>query len=222
MTGNVNAVGASQPEDCSSVELLGSVSDIEAADADSAEAAAGSLALDVGLSSEDQRSEALKQDTSTVQTHAYAAQLGADATGLQIESQREGEPSSRAPEVPQPCSAADPHAAAQEDKAPSRGTEAEKDEGSVGAQFALLVPCRVAMKGRFPLHGTYFQTNEVFLDHMSLSQAGVQVSQPKWTATGTHSCPEIFIYSRRIRVVSHCYPFEVELLNGIRLIGVKL
>ena len=37
------------------------------------------------------------------------------------------------------------------------------------AEYALLVPCRVAMKGRFPLHGTYFQTNEVFLDHTSLT-----------------------------------------------------
>ena len=175
VTGSVNAVSASQPKNCSSVELLGCVSDIEGADADSA--AAGSLAVDVGLSSKDQNSEALMQGTSTVETHADAAEVGADATG--IESQREGEPSSRAPEVPHPCSAADPHVAAPEGKAPSGGTEAEKSKGSVGAQFALLVPCRVAMKGRFPLHGTYFQTNEVFLDHMSLSQAGVQVSQPQ-------------------------------------------
>lgn len=35
--------------------------------------------------------------------------------------------------------------------------------------YAILAPCRVAMKGKFPLHGTYFQTNEVFLDHTSLA-----------------------------------------------------
>ena len=29
---------------------------------------------------------------------------------------------------------------------------------------SVLVPCRAAMRGSFPLHGTYFQTNEVFLD----------------------------------------------------------
>ncbi|GAQ84186.1 HhH-GPD base excision DNA repair family protein [Klebsormidium nitens] len=29
----------------------------------------------------------------------------------------------------------------------------------------LLVPCRTAMSGRFPLNGTYFQTNELFADH---------------------------------------------------------
>eukprot|EP00250_Pteridium_aquilinum_P002053 c12259_g2_i1 orf=432-1814(-) len=31
----------------------------------------------------------------------------------------------------------------------------------------LLVPCRTAMRGRFPLNGTYFQVNEVFADHAS-------------------------------------------------------
>lgn len=29
----------------------------------------------------------------------------------------------------------------------------------------LLIPCRTAMRGRFPLNGTYFQVNEVFADH---------------------------------------------------------
>lgn len=36
--------------------------------------------------------------------------------------------------------------------------------------YAVLVPCRAAMHGRFPLNGTYFQINEVFLDNCSLSQ----------------------------------------------------
>ncbi|KAL3825806.1 hypothetical protein ACJIZ3_021835 [Penstemon smallii] len=31
----------------------------------------------------------------------------------------------------------------------------------------LLIPCRTAMRGRFPLNGTYFQVNEVFSDHES-------------------------------------------------------
>ncbi|KAG9459119.1 hypothetical protein H6P81_003627 [Aristolochia fimbriata] len=31
----------------------------------------------------------------------------------------------------------------------------------------LLIPCRTAMKGSFPLNGTYFQVNEVFSDHDS-------------------------------------------------------
>ncbi|KAL9289076.1 DEMETER-like protein 3 [Arabidopsis thaliana] len=29
----------------------------------------------------------------------------------------------------------------------------------------ILIPCRTAMRGAFPLNGTYFQTNEVFADH---------------------------------------------------------
>ncbi|GAB2272227.1 hypothetical protein Dimus_007048 [Dionaea muscipula] len=31
----------------------------------------------------------------------------------------------------------------------------------------LLIPCRTAMRGSFPLNGTYFQVNEVFADHNS-------------------------------------------------------
>ncbi|PHT65239.1 Protein ROS1 [Capsicum annuum] len=31
----------------------------------------------------------------------------------------------------------------------------------------LLIPCRTAMRGSFPLNGTYFQVNEVFADHKS-------------------------------------------------------
>lgn len=31
----------------------------------------------------------------------------------------------------------------------------------------ILIPCRTACKGRFPLNGTYFQVNEVFADHES-------------------------------------------------------
>jgi len=36
------------------------------------------------------------------------------------------------------------------------------------ARCALLVPVRTAMCGRFPLHGTYFQANECFLDRSTL------------------------------------------------------
>ncbi|KAL0912747.1 hypothetical protein M5K25_016145 [Dendrobium thyrsiflorum] len=38
----------------------------------------------------------------------------------------------------------------------------------------LLIPCRTAMRGRFPLNGTYFQINEVFADHES-SRTPIQV-----------------------------------------------
>ena len=34
----------------------------------------------------------------------------------------------------------------------------------------LLLTCRAALNGRFPLNGTYFQINEVFADHVSAQQ----------------------------------------------------
>ena len=50
------------------------------------------------------------------------------------------------------------------------GTGAAGSRASAGQQpgYALLVPCRTAMRGRFPLNGTYFQVNEMFLDDTSL------------------------------------------------------
>ena len=47
----------------------------------------------------------------------------------------------------------------------------------------LFVPCRTATRGQFPLNGTYFQTNEVFLDHASLANPIMVRSTPvfgKW------------------------------------------
>ncbi|XP_039006710.1 transcriptional activator DEMETER-like [Hibiscus syriacus] len=42
-----------------------------------------------------------------------------------------------------------------------RETNAETVRGTI------LIPCRTAMRGSFPLNGTYFQVNEVFADHES-------------------------------------------------------
>ncbi|KAG0612102.1 hypothetical protein M758_6G001700 [Ceratodon purpureus] len=39
--------------------------------------------------------------------------------------------------------------------------------GEAAVRGTLLVPCRTAMRGSFPLNGTYFQVNEVFADHAS-------------------------------------------------------
>lgn len=38
------------------------------------------------------------------------------------------------------------------------------------AYVALLVPCRKAMRNQFPLNGTFFQVNEVFLDQATITQ----------------------------------------------------
>ncbi|CAN8270051.1 unnamed protein product [Cochlearia groenlandica] len=42
-----------------------------------------------------------------------------------------------------------------------------REEMSQIVRGTILIPCRTAMRGGFPLNGTYFQTNEVFADHGS-------------------------------------------------------
>ncbi|MCD7461263.1 hypothetical protein HAX54_045758 [Datura stramonium] len=42
-----------------------------------------------------------------------------------------------------------------------------REANSQTVRGTLLVPCRTAMRGSFPLNGTYFQVNEVFADHKS-------------------------------------------------------
>jgi hypothetical protein len=50
---------------------------------------------------------------------------------------------------------------------PSAAAAAARAGANAGCEvtpLSVLVPCRAAMYAKFPLHGTYFQTNEVFLD----------------------------------------------------------
>ncbi|XP_024970561.1 protein ROS1-like isoform X2 [Cynara cardunculus var. scolymus] len=42
-----------------------------------------------------------------------------------------------------------------------------REANSQTIRGTLLIPCRTAMRGSFPLNGTYFQVNEVFADHDS-------------------------------------------------------
>ncbi|KAJ7976057.1 Transcriptional activator DEMETER-like protein [Quillaja saponaria] len=42
-----------------------------------------------------------------------------------------------------------------------------REANSQTVRGTLLIPCRTAMRGSFPLNGTYFQVNEVFADHYS-------------------------------------------------------
>ncbi|XP_055830723.1 transcriptional activator DEMETER [Solanum dulcamara] len=42
-----------------------------------------------------------------------------------------------------------------------------REANSQTVRGTLLIPCRTAMRGSFPLNGTYFQVNEVFADHKS-------------------------------------------------------
>ncbi|XP_021743317.1 protein ROS1-like [Chenopodium quinoa] len=43
----------------------------------------------------------------------------------------------------------------------------QREANSKTVRGTLLIPCRTAMRGSFPLNGTYFQVNEVFADHES-------------------------------------------------------
>uniref|UniRef100_A0A2P2N565 Transcriptional activator DEMETER isoform X2 n=1 Tax=Rhizophora mucronata TaxID=61149 RepID=A0A2P2N565_RHIMU len=42
-----------------------------------------------------------------------------------------------------------------------------REASSQVVRGTILIPCRTAMRGSFPLNGTYFQVNEVFADHKS-------------------------------------------------------
>ncbi|XP_071705981.1 uncharacterized protein [Rutidosis leptorrhynchoides] len=42
-----------------------------------------------------------------------------------------------------------------------------KESNSQVVRGTILIPCRTAMRGSFPLNGTYFQVNEMFADHES-------------------------------------------------------
>lgn len=61
----------------------------------------------------------------------------------------------------------------------------------------ILIPCRTAMRGSFPLNGTYFQVNELFADHYS-SQNPIDVERsliwnlPRRTVYFGTSIPTIF------------------------------
>ncbi|XP_048443367.1 transcriptional activator DEMETER-like [Pyrus x bretschneideri] len=42
-----------------------------------------------------------------------------------------------------------------------------REENLQTVRGTILIPCRTAMRGSFPLNGTYFQVNEMFADHES-------------------------------------------------------
>ncbi|XP_047046196.1 protein ROS1A-like [Lolium rigidum] len=84
-----------------------------------------------------------------------------------------------------------------------REAQAQKVRGTI------LVPCRTAMRGSFPLNGTYFQVNEVFADHDS-SRNPVDVPRswiwdlPKRTVYFGTSTPSIF-KGLTTEEIQHCF-----------------
>ncbi|CAN4118855.1 unnamed protein product [Withania somnifera] len=73
----------------------------------------------------------------------------------------------------------------------------------------LLIPCRTAMRGSFPLNGTYFQVNEVFADHDS-SLKPINVPRdwlwnlPRRTVYFGTSIPTIF-KGLNTESIQHCF-----------------
>nr|CAD1823014.1 unnamed protein product [Ananas comosus var. bracteatus] len=73
----------------------------------------------------------------------------------------------------------------------------------------LLIPCRTAMRGSFPLNGTYFQVNEVFADH-DTSRTPVDVPRnwiwnlPRRTVYFGTSIPTIF-KGLTTEGIQHCF-----------------
>uniref|UniRef100_A0A7N0RHQ3 HhH-GPD domain-containing protein n=1 Tax=Kalanchoe fedtschenkoi TaxID=63787 RepID=A0A7N0RHQ3_KALFE len=63
------------------------------------------------------------------------------------------------------CQSEDPSKMCGEKTCFSCNSRREADSNIV--RGTLLIPCRTAMRGSFPLNGTYFQVNEMFADHES-------------------------------------------------------
>ncbi|KAL6640298.1 hypothetical protein ACP70R_022147 [Stipagrostis hirtigluma subsp. patula] len=73
----------------------------------------------------------------------------------------------------------------------------------------ILIPCRTAMRGSFPLNGTYFQVNEVFADHdTSRNPAdiprGLIWNLPRRTVYFGTSIPTIF-KGLSTEEIQHCF-----------------
>ncbi|XP_008803804.3 protein ROS1A-like [Phoenix dactylifera] len=72
-----------------------------------------------------------------------------------------------------------------------------REEQAQVVRGTILIPCRTAIRGSFPLNGTYFQVNEVFADHQS-SYSPIHVPRkwiwnlPRRTVYFGTSVPSIF------------------------------
>ncbi|KAL8152907.1 hypothetical protein V2J09_010667 [Rumex salicifolius] len=85
----------------------------------------------------------------------------------------------------------------------------QREANSQVVRGTLLIPCRTAMRGSFPLNGTYFQVNEVFADQDS-SLNPIQVPRellwnlPRRTVYFGTSIPTIF-KGLSTEGIQHCF-----------------
>ena len=110
--------------------------------------------------SQDQQS---KQADAPAQHRAASSQRAPQPTGAAGQCGQAGGGGAPATEQPlAPSEQRRQESPAGEGERPRTGEEERK------VPCVLLVPCCEAVHGRFPLNGTYFQTNEVFLDAATL------------------------------------------------------
>ncbi|KAL6510991.1 hypothetical protein OROGR_022115 [Orobanche gracilis] len=85
-------------------------------------------------------------------------------------------------------------------------------------QGTILIPCRTAIRGSFPLNGTYFQVNEVFADHESSRQPIDVPREWVWNlrrralycGTSVHSICRVACRQRKFRTSSGKVPSVLE------------
>ncbi|KAF6150361.1 hypothetical protein GIB67_034060 [Kingdonia uniflora] len=86
---------------------------------------------------------------------------------------------------------------------------ATREANSQTVRGTILIPCKTAMRGSFPLNGTYFQVNEVFADHAS-SLKPIDVPRswiwnlPRRTVLFGTSIPSIF-KGQTLREIQYCF-----------------
>jgi len=116
-----------------------------------------------------------------------------DIEALEIQSASEGEMDALGgfqppPEVWQDIDVSDFGNAAEGGGGAARGAVGRVNDEAL-VEGILLVSCRAALRGRFPLNGTYFQINEVFADNSSVDRP---VHVPRSLLKSTESCAVYF------------------------------
>ncbi|KAK9293318.1 hypothetical protein L1049_021310 [Liquidambar formosana] len=101
------------------------------------------------------------------------------------------------------------------------GESADSVEASKTVLGTFLIPCRTAMRGSFPLNGTYFQVNEVFADDESsrtpfnVAMSSIQDLQRRTLYCGTSTTMICKGLSKE--KIQHCFRKEIGLKSSFFL-----
>ncbi|GMH43200.1 hypothetical protein BSKO_11122 [Bryopsis sp. KO-2023] len=91
-------------------------------------------------------------------------------------------------------------------------------EGRQDIPFLILTPSRTAMKGKFPLNGTFFQVNELFLSDIPavyIPIADLMESKPKWRPVYFGSSVSHMSMGMQTREVAQMFHFGFVCNRGI-------